>query len=309
MSLIENTEQATESVESVQQSPAVEQVQQTVEQTIQSPAATNQQAIELSQLLSEEYRDLGNLKDFKDVNQLAKSYVELQRMVGNSIRIPGQDASEEARQDFLNKIKDVEGVLIKNDEQLLNKLGKPETADEYDFSTLTEDQFILEDLNNFKQTAHELGLTKEQASKLAEIRAKEFESLNIEMESTRKAGEEALRKAWGQDFDNRLNAAKQMAKVLQEKHGEAMDQIINGPAGNNPAIINMLADLAESYREKGHEGVQATQFGMTPEGALAKIAEKRADRGFMEAYGDDLHPNHKKAVKELSELYSIANGS
>ena len=162
----------------------------------ESPAVTN---VELTQLLSEEYRDAANLKDFKDVNQLAKSYVELQKLVGNSIRLPAEDASPEAISDFYEKIKNVEGVLIKNDENLLNKLGKPEKAEEYDFNHIVEKVPEIEaDLNAFKETAFELGLTKDQASKLAEMRFNEIESSIKEMEVSRQNGEQALKQLWGQ---------------------------------------------------------------------------------------------------------------
>ena len=87
-----------------------------------------------------------------------------------------------------------------------------------------------------------------------------------------------------------------------------MAELVNSPAGNNPVLLQMLSELAGSYKEKGHTGAQSVQFGMTPEGALSKIADKKADRGFMEAWGDAMHPTHKQAVAELTSLYELANG-
>lgn len=263
--------------------------------------------------LSDDLQGLSNLRDFKSANELAKSYVELQRMVGNSVRIPAEDASDEAKQDFLDKIKDVDGVLIKNDEKLFDKLGRPEAPEKYNLEELVTQELagipeIGQEVENFKALAHEIGLTEDQARKLVDNQVQQ-RTKQIELQqAVRTDSEQELRKAWGQEYDNRIAAAKQAATIYSEKHGDAMSELIHGPAGNNPALIHILADLAEGFKEKGHEGMQATNFGMTPEMALDKIAEKRADPGFMKAYTDDIHPGHKKAVADLAKLYQIANG-
>ena len=303
------TEDVTENTLSTETDTTTEQTSEAAPEA--SPAATN---VELTNLLSEEYKESSNLKDFKSVDDLAKSYINLQGMVGNSIRVPAEDASPEAKQEFLNKIKDVDGVLLRNDENLYDKLGRPENPDAYKFEETIKTELydqvpgLSDELASFKETAHKLGLSKEQAQALVDMRLKGVESHIEQWGEHRNNSEQALKQQWGTEFDNRLNAAKQMATVYKEKYGDSMDELINGPAGNNPALLNILSELGESYKEKGHEGMQKATFGMTPEGAQAKIHEKRSDIGFMEAYNDQFHPGHKKAVGELQRLYAIANG-
>jgi hypothetical protein len=297
-------------VEAVTQEPVSEA---SVETQTESPAVTNEPAVEFISTLSEDLQGMSNLKDFKTADDLAKSYVELQRMVGNSVRIPAEDASPEAKKEFLDKIKGIDGVLLKDDESLLNKLGKPETSDMYNLDEVMKDKDLTgvphfdEELEDFKKIAHEAGLTNEQASKLVDMRVQTISAQESRMEEDKEQASAELKKTWGEDFDNRLNGAKRVAKVYSEKYGDHMNALINSPAGNNPALLNMMSELAVVYKEKGHEGMSGAHFGLTPEGAANKIAEKKADVGFMRAYMDDMAPGHKQAVAELQKLYGIAN--
>lgn len=295
------------------------------QEPVASPAVTNQApeapAVETAApdnilgMISEDLQGMGNLKDFKDVNQLAKSYVELQRMVGNSVRIPAEDASTEARQDFLDKIKDVDGVLLKEDENLYNKLGRPEDPDAYQLEDLINPDLytvapeLSNEVDEYKKIAHELGLNKNQASELLKMRLQGLDAVKETHIQQKEQAAQQLKQMWGDDYDNRLNAARQVMDIYSEKYGDSVQELIDSPAGNNPAFLNMLNEIAMSYKEKNHEGMGTTQFGATPDSALQKIAEKRADRGFLKAYHDDRDPGHAKAVAEMTRLYDIANRS
>jgi len=266
-------------------------------------ASTN---VDFMTLIDEQVRTQSNIKDFKDATSLAKSYLELQKMVGGSLRIPPKDASPEAKQDFFNKIKDIDGILLKDDPNLALKLGRPESADKYDIEQMVPEEFrgtLKTDIEGFKKIAFDLGLSNDQAKKMAEKQIEIIKGNNEKVAEDRRKAEESLKKLWGQDYDNRLSAAKQVAKIYGEKFGEDIKNLVQGPSGNNPALLHMLSELAETYKEKGHEGLSDTNLGMTPELAKQRIREKRTDRGFMEAYNNAKHPGHGKAVAELEALY------
>jgi hypothetical protein len=54
------------------------------------------------------------IKDFKSPEDLAKSFINLQKMLGNSIRPPGPDATPEDKKKFADDLKaKVRGVLNK----------------------------------------------------------------------------------------------------------------------------------------------------------------------------------------------------
>jgi len=284
---------------------------------VETPVAVEAKPIEATptsflESISEDLRVQSNLKDFKDVNALAKSYIELDRMRGNSIRIPAKDASPEAKAEFLNKLKDIDGVVLKSDEKLMEKLGKPANKDDYKLD-IGEDIIkgnpnLAKDLETFKSVAHEVGLTNDQAAKIVANQLAAIKDVNTATAAKKEASLETLKKAWGTDFDNRLAGVKQVAKILTDKHGDSMKELINSPAGNNPALLQILADMAVSFKEGNHVGLSTTHFGVTPDAAKAKIAEKRADVGFNAALNNRQHPGHAKAVEEITHLYKLASG-
>jgi len=295
--------------ETVPTSEATEAPAQTEASTTQeaSPAVTNET------WYSDDYSTLVESKGFKSADDALKSYMNLEKLQGNSVRIPSEDASPEAKEDFLNKLKDIDGVLVKSDDKFLEKLGRPEKSEDYSFEESLKEEIlkdmpsIHDELDDFKSIAHEAGLTNEQANALVKMRMdaveKGIEAKTVEYEE----GSKKLKEMWGTDYENRAEAAKMMISKLEKKYGDDVNSLC-GQSGYNPVLMHMFAELAQSYQEKGHEGMSKATFGMTPEQATDKIAEKRADRGFLEAYQDETHPGHRKAVDDLQKLYAIANG-
>lgn len=274
-----------------------------------SPAVTNE---ETNNWLSSELREQSNLGDFKTADDLAKSYVELQRMVGNSVRIPAEDASSEALKSFRDKIKDVKGIILEDDKDLYSKLGRPETAEDYKLDTKVPSEYfdaipgLSDDITAFAKVAHESGLNTAQTEAMINMRLAEVKT-QIDQETAQiEQSEVDLKKLWGTEYGARLESAQKVAKIYQEKYGDSVSDLINSPAGNNPAFLSMLNDLAGMHKEQGHQGMSGAQFGITPEIAKNKIAEKKSDEGFLKAYQDDMHPGHSRAVAEIAKLYNIA---
>lgn len=295
--------------------PQVESVEpvETIDPGGVDPAFDND--VNFGDLLSDDVKALSNVKDFQTADDLAKSYVELQRMVGNSVRIPSEDASDEVKSEFLEKIKDVEGLMLKNDEDFYKKLGRPDSPEEYNFSELMSEDALNnpntfdKEMEDFRSIAHENNLTSAQAQALVEMRRKTVESEQIERQEYQSHSQETLKKLWGSDYQNRLEGAAKVRDIYRAKYGDDMDKLIKGSAGDNPVLLSIMSDLAVLYTEKGHSGMSGAKFGLTAEGAQQKIYEKKADAGFTAILNDDMHPQHKAAVKELTHLYQVANGA
>lgn len=274
-----------------------------LDKPVEAVAATN---VDFLSLINDEYKSTSNIKDFKDANQMAKSYIELQKMVGGSVRIPPKDASPESRAEFFNKIKDIDGILLKDDADLFNKLGRPEKAEDYKLELQMSEEYkamLKPELDSFKNVAHNLGLTDVQAKGLLDMRMGELEAQNKQFIVSQERTKETLKKVWGEDFDNRLAGVKQVREILKDKFSDDIQALINSPAGNNPALLHVFSELAATYKEKGHVGMQSVELGVTPEMARSKIKEKRADIGFMAAYNNSKHPDHAKAVATIEDLY------
>ena len=266
--------------------------------------------------ISEEYREHPSLKDFKDIDGLAKSYISGQSLIGSSIRVPGEDASNEARSDFYESLSKVPGVAKlpesgnqKEIDEFYNKLGRPEEATGYELDGL-ETAAGPELTTEFKTLAHSLGLNQTQAKALVDFemsRAPTQEQMELQAQEAKDLAATALKKEWGADFDNRLSGANHVWKQYEGQYPDAMAEL-KASAGNNPALAVMMAELGKSFNESGTLIAEhKIQYGTSPLEATNKINEKKADRGFMEAYTRASDPGHAAAVAEMSRLYGLAN--
>ena len=154
-------------------------------------------------------------RQFKDVAAIAKTAYEQEKMLGNAIRVPGKDAKPE----------DVEAYL--------NKLGRPEKADGYDF-TVPKDlpehlPYDAERATGFKALAHSQGLTAKQAAAIHDWAVKnavdDFASYSGKSAEERaeaaKAETAKLEKLWGPlDGDQMKTNLSFADKALKEVGGE-----------------------------------------------------------------------------------------
>ena len=112
------------------------------EETNTTPETTETVAapVTFADSLPEDLRSHASLSGFKDLAGLAKSYVDTKAMVGNSIRIPTDEAGDEQLDEIYGKLADVKGVMRKHDESnteamssYYNSMDRPEEAANYDF--------------------------------------------------------------------------------------------------------------------------------------------------------------------------------
>jgi hypothetical protein len=263
--------------------------------------------------LNEDLRAEASLQDFSDVNGLAKSYVAGQRMLGSSIRIPGEDSGEDTRNEFYNKVQTIDGIVRlpsdSNDKDgwgnIYNKLGRPADATGYQLD-LPEGMNVNEGMLSM---AHELGLNNAQVNKYIEFESAQTAQINEANVLNRASSESALKQSWGADYNNRMDGAKAAIRTYSDKYPDAVNELINGPAGNNPALLNMLSDLYGGLQEKGiinDTTASSVQYGMSTEEALDQIKEIRSNREHP-AF-DVSHPGHKSAAAKVQQLYGIAYG-
>jgi len=293
-------------------SPEIEVKTEQVTQTVQSEPVTVETS-DWKSSLAEDLRSSDSLKDFKDINGLAKSYISAQQMIGNSIRIPGPDASDEAKAEFYNKLQSVPGVTrLPNPEdkasmdQFYNSLGRPESADKYNLK-FAEGMVVDEAaVSNFKQIAHSIGLTNEQANKLAEFEAARYKAYEENIINSRSEAENLLKSEWGNDYTARLQGAKEVINQYKSKYPEAIEELVQGPAGNNPAFLSMLSELYGAMKESGSlvPTEQSVSYGMTPAEAKAQIQEVMNNRSH--AYHRDGDPGHAAAVEKMAKLFAAA---
>lgn len=260
--------------------------------------------------LSEELRSDASLNDIKDIESLAKSYVHAQKELGGRIRIPGEDASPEARDSFFKQLENVAGVAridAEDKSDLYNKLGRPETAEGYKVDTPEGLELDSNRLSQYAEVAHKAGLSNSQFNELVQMQITEAQQELEAMENSRVSGENKLKEVWGQDYENRLASAQAAAKVYSDKYPEAMQELLQSPAANNPAVLAMFSELHKSLQESGavNPASQGQVYGMTPGEAQDAINEIRSNRAH--PYHNSRDPGHSAAVEKMQKLYAALN--
>lgn len=142
--------------------------------------------------LDEDTRKWLQTKDLlSDPVKLAKSAREQEKLLGGMVKLPGKDATPEERDAFLNK------------------LGRPATADGYEFTPpkdLPADlPYDAERASQLKTSLHALGLTKEQGAAIHDMYVKEIagfaggaaEQQQAKIQQKAEQATEALVKRWG----------------------------------------------------------------------------------------------------------------
>lgn len=260
--------------------------------------------------LNDEFKSAEQLKDYTDLNGLAKSHIELQKMIGGSIRVPSEDASDEDRQKFYEKLQaKVPNLAVMPDEDdavatqaFWNKVGVPEEAAGYALPEGVD----ADSMGNLAAMAKEAGLTKNQFSKLAE-------KLSGENAETDKAAREALEaqhnelfKEWGGAKDEKLTAINNMLK-----NSDAPDTLVQAVKdGNVGADFLKWADgMIKSLGSEGKEisgQPKNSPTHLTPSEAEARINEIMNNNDH--PYWNNASGGHAAAVKKVMDLQRVVNG-
>lgn len=242
-----------------------EQTESTVVVTDDNSANT------LHNLLSEEYRGVKSLQNLKNVDDLAKSYINAQKLAGK-------------------KVEDMEA----SDIIALNaKLGAPTDPSQYNFDA-PED---------FKKKAFEAGLNHVQAKKLYE------KDVNASKDSLiiRQAKEEEIVKELESTFGPNLeNAMKVAQKAALELGGDDLLRAVFDETGTrDPKIIKALAEAGKrlfDHTSVGPAPVVSTEHGL--DAISMEISNRMADKNFMRQLSNPGDPLHMDAKRIITKLYA-----
>ena len=184
-------------------------------------------------------------------------------------------------------------------------LGKPETIEGYEFTPNEElpDEIKLNEqmATSFKEVSHKIGLNPNQYEKLMDsymaMNEQGFKARQEQMNAELLASEKQLKETWGQAFDQNIEMARNMVKKYDNggKLTKLLETPLNGSSlGNNPILLNMLANVAKTTMEDG---------GLIGRGAPVSLDDEIAELRANPAYNDPSNENHKRIVKKVTELY------
>jgi len=169
-------------------------------------------------LISDEYKSHPSVQEYKDINGLVKSHIELNKMLGNSIRIPDENATPEQIEKFYSK------------------LGRPENFEKYEFYNFDKlpDGFSINDegVKQYKELAYKLGLSNKQAAELQKFYVEEaIKNYSSSYRTQEQVEEEFNNKGkviFGDKFENVLNSTtKLLSDNLPEEQKQAIANLDN----------------------------------------------------------------------------------
>lgn len=250
----------------------------------QAAATEGQAAATWTDGVAEDLRGYLEVKGFKDVAALATSYQNLEKLRGvpedKLLRLP-----DKMDPDALAPIYD--------------KLGRPESAEKY--SRAVPEGF---DGNVYKaaaETAHKLGLNDAQFKGLQEVMV----SQSVALEQARDTATAQEFDAWKAKNAEGFNTAARVMATL----GVDEASLAGILSGNKTALYDFLAKVgARSSEGQIVQGAQpgSGEFGLSPAGAKARIAELMGDKTFMEQYLHKSATIRDPAVARMTRLQEAA---
>lgn len=268
--------------------------------------------------LPDEVKGSESLSKFESVSDLSQAYLNLEKHTGNAIRIPGEDASPEARQDFIDKLqKNAPQLMVKPDpenadamKEFYQTLGQPTDPKQYEIPEYKDDQgnvlpLDMSQAEAFRDIAMEANLTKAQYSSIVDKITQSNMAAEMEQQTAFIEQAKALRTEWGQAYDDRYRQAAEVAAKT-----DAPEQLLEmfKTGWVDSSTIKYFHSLAQRFAGEGNEIKNQGSNGPdanAPAEAQEKINEILNNK--KHAYWDAHHPEHKAAIAKMVNLQKEAN--
>ncbi len=246
-----------------------------------------------------------------DFSTFVKNAVELKAYQGDSLRIPGPEASAEDHTAFQTKLTErVPGVYyMPNPEDpaqikaLQRKLGAPEDGNGYTFTPPEGGDLDEAMTTKYRTWANDLDMTQAQADGIY----KRFNEYQLAAVGALKNGHDekitALKAEWGVTFPDRVKKIDHLVGKYADTEGFRAELA----AGNVPPhILKMFSAMADGLLGEGMQMVGTggeAPAGLPPAEAAERAAEVRNHKAFL----DEAHPEHKAMVAKHLEYMKQAN--
>lgn len=240
--------------------------------------------------LPKELQEDATIKKFADVQGLAQSYINAQRLIGaDKIAIPSKHATEE---DW---------------KQVYSKLGLPESVDKYDVKFAEQATLDKKFVEDYKAQALAAGILPKQAQKLADWFGQVNAKAETEILTQRKAQVDkeiaGLKSEWGTAFPDKVQHANNALQKFAD--AETMAYINKIGLDNDVRFVKLMSAMGEAmFKEGTIPAGGKTSTGMTP--ADARKAAQAIVMNQEHPYNIKTHPGHKAAVEEVSALFNSA---
>ncbi len=249
---------------------------------------TTQQPQTWTSSLSPEYQNLPNFSKFKDVNDLAKSYVNLEKLVGlEKIPMP-KDEKDQAGWDMV-----------------YNRLGRPESPDKYEVKLgLAEGLQVPDEVfGSLKKRAHSLGMSTKQLQGIldhwSELENNALNQRNEQMKQAEISTETELRKQLGANYETSKKNVEAFIRSFVKK--ESQEAFLN-QIKTDRDLFETFYNASKGLGEDSLKGA-VKQVGLNPEEANLEYRRILADtKG---PYYNPAHPEHELVKKKVFDLLTF----
>ena len=247
------------------------------------------------EMIPEELREHPSLSPIKDVGNLARSYVNAQRLIGSEkVPLPVNPTEEDL-------------------DNIYSRLGRPETAAGYEVPV--DGNVITEEIaTQYADIAHSLRLTPQQAQGVLDYYKSSVEqsSQGLHEQAEKQAEQTALelQKEWGSAFESKVTAAKDI--VEQFGGGDLLQMKLDDGTlvGNHPAFIKAFAamgDFKSTVTSEDTVSDNARTSNFTPAMAQQEVDGIMNDKSH--AYWNRRDPiGRQRAVDRMQELMGHIHG-
>ena len=229
--------------------------------------------------------------------------------MGNSIRIPGEDASDEARSEFYSKILEKAPDLMPkpsedNMDAFYRAAGRPNEASDYQYEA-PEGREVPSDFAAFSEVAHKYGLSQDQFSGiLGEVLGAQWNDLDS-MQETHLTEMKDLKSEWGMAYDDNMSAVKNFLRLTDAPDGIVDLLTSDAMSADEIRYFYNVAQATKSSTELSKQGPTTTPELMTPGEAQMKISEMLNNSEH--PYWNSADPGHRRAIDRMLELQKMAN--
>jgi len=246
--------------------------------------------------IAEDLRSNPHLETFKSVDDLAKSWVNAQKLIGKEkLPVPTDKDGKEVW------------------DTVYSRLGRPESPKDYKLPELkAPDGYPAadpKDIEGVINKAHELGLSNKQIAGLyqtfMEGEYSKYNQFNESRSQSRLNAETELRREWGRAYEEKILKAKQVLNTLADDNIKTM---VEEGLGNDPRFIRFLGSIAGKLSEDALGGKPAG-FAMSPDEAKSEIARIQGEASTNPKHPlmNKEHPEHEMMVQKMSKLFAFAH--
>ena len=247
--------------------------------------------------LPEQMRGDPSLLKFNNIEDLAKSYVSAQQLIGTKrLEAPQQNWDETKWGQFYDSIgrpKDHKAYVL------------PDGVKPREGISLDEAK-----LDKARETFHKLGLTEKQGKEVLGYYIQSVNGVAEEQDRALTTGRETAMAELKGKYGDKLNEKIAAGRLAVEKVGgdQFKDWLSKTKAGDDPVFIDVMVKIGEMMSADSSRGAGGSggSFGSEQQTAVSEISTLKTNKEFMDALMTQHHPGHAAALERWTKLFTKA---